>query len=1158
MVTTNNPEELKRIIAEKRERLKELAGINRTTQILREGKSVDESLNQIAKILPQAWQYPEMTTARIRFDSREYRAPNFKKTVWCQSQSFRTVSGKDGLIEIFYLRQFKELDEGPFLNEERDLIRNLASIISHALDSLEAREVIQDKGVKEEEKPEVKTIEKPDDSGRLLLQKFLNKQNSNRNILHDLMPFRVKEILLVATLYDAYSIENEEGFLEQMPGEYHKMNLTTMPRLTGVSSFEEAFEQLNSKHFDLVILMIGTDRDTPVHVGEQIRKVFPFIPIYVLLSDERDIVHFRENPQYLDIVDRLFLWSGDSKIIFTMIKHLEDEVNVENDTRVASVKIIMLVEDSVQYYSRYLPLLYSNVFHQTERNIDDVSSDDMLKVLRLRARPKIMLATNYEQAVDILSRYGENLLCLITDVEFPRNGILDKDAGFHLVKQVRKQIKGLPTVIQSLDNKNSHAAFKLKSVFINKNSETLNQDIDSFIKHHLGFGNFIYRDSAGKSIAVAKSLKDFEDQIDTVPSESLIFHGERNHFTLWLMARGEISIARMLQTVKVANFKTTQEYRDYLKYIVRKYRNQVNTGQVINFDESAILDETNIVSLGSGPLGGKGRGLAFINTLIYNLYFSEVISTIRIRTPITLVIGTDEFDLFMDRNHLRETVQDEISYDDLKHEFLKADLSFNLDKKLRYLMKCMKKPIAIRSSSMLEDSSARPFAGVFATYLLPNNHPDQNVRLQQASDAIKLVYASIYSDNARRYFGAINYRVDDEKMGIIIQEVVGNQYGGCYYPHISGTAQSYNYYPVAHMKPEDGYAVAALGLGQYVVEGEKAWRFSPNYPDIQNNNPQDQIKSSQTSFYSIHTHNNDPDLWKQGPDAALIRLDISHAERHGTMTHCASVYDPDNDRIVPGLDSGGPRILNFADILKYDYIPLAETLRHVMDVVKQSLGAPVEIEYAIDLTKDEDGRASFYLLQIKPYLGSSDDYEIDMNQINPDGVILFAEKSMGNGKIDNIKDLVFVKLDSFNKTRTREILQEIEEMNTELGEQGRNYVLIGPGRWGTQDRFLGIPVKWPQISNARVIVEMSLPDFPLDASLGSHFFHNVTSMDVGYFSVQHDSKVDRIDWEKLEMQKVISEKKFIKHIEFDEPLTIVMDGKKRTSVITWNNLCPNN
>jgi len=1159
MPGASNPDEIARIIAEKRERLKELAGINRTTQILNEGKSIDESLNQIVKILPQAWHYPELTTARIQFDSREYRAPNFRKTKWCQSQSFITPSGKDGIIEIYYLREFRELDEGPFLKEERDLIRNLASIISNALDGISARKEPKEPGKKVEEDPKLPDTGKTPDTRRLLLQKYLNKQNSNRNILHDLMPFRVKEILLVATLYDAFSIEKEENFLEQLPGEYHQMNLTTMPRVTGVSSYEEAFDQLNSKHFDLVILMIGTDLKTPVSIGKQIRKVFPFIPIYMLLSDDREVAHFSDEPHYLEFIDRMFVWGGDNKIIFTMIKHLEDEVNVENDTRIALVKVILLVEDSIQYYSRYLPLVYSNVLHQTQRNIEDAGSDAILKVLRLRARPKIMLANTYEQALDIFQRYSEHLLCLITDVEFQRNGEIDKEAGFKLVKEIRKDLKGLPTVIQSFDNDNAHEAFKLKSVFINKNSETLNQDIDSFIKHHLGFGNFVYRDATGKSIAVATSLKDFENKIDTLPDDSLIFHGKRNHFSLWFMARGEISIAKMLQKVDISEFDGYDDFRTFIKYTIRKYRNEVNTGQVINFDETAILDETNIVSLGTGPLGGKGRGLAFINTLIYSLYFSEVISSIRIRTPITLVIGTDEFDLFMERNLLREEVQKGQAYEELKQKFLQGEFSHGLEKRLRSLIRYFKKPVAVRSSSLLEDSSARPFAGVFDTYLLPNNHSETSLRLQQLKDAIKLVYASIYSDNARNYFSAINCRIDDEKMAIIIQEVVGNQYGGCYYPHISGTAQSYNYYPVADMKPEDGYAVAALGLGQYVMEGKKAWRFSPNHPDIKHDSLKDQVKGTQVTYYSVDMDQDEPELHKKGEDAGLIYLDIGIAEnRHNTLTHCASVYDPDNDVIVQGLENKGPRILDFANILKYEYIPLAETLRQVLNVVKESLGAPVEIEYAVDLTKDEEGRASFYLLQIKPYLGSSDDYEIDMDEIDRDAVLLFAGKSMGNGRMEDIKDIVFVRPDAFDKTLTREILLEIEEMNSSLVAEGRKYILIGPGRWGTQDRFLGIPVRWPQISNARVIVELSLPGFPLDASLGSHFFHNVTSMNVGYFSVQHDSETDRIDWECLEKQQVVSEKKYIKHITFKEPLTVIMDGKKRNSVITWNKPGPKN
>jgi hypothetical protein len=1156
MAEDNNSREFERIIAEKRERLKELACINHTTQILKEGKSLSDTLQQIVNILPPAWQYPERTVARIRYAGEEYTSPNFRWTEWCQQQVFHTINGEEGRIEVYYLQEFKQLDEGPFLKEERDLIDNLASILSNYVDSQEAREALQLSMDSIGQKPEKSETRKPTLTSRQLLQKFLNKQNANRDIFHDLMPFKVKEILLVATLYDAYAIEKEGHFPEHILGEYHQLNLTSMPRITGVSSYTEALEQLKSKHFDLVILMIGTDWNTPVQIGSRVKKDFPYIPIYVLLNNDREINRFKEHSHYVDIIDRIFVWNGDSKIFFTMVKQLEDKVNVENDTSIGLVKVILLVEDSEKYYSRYLPMLYSNVMEQTKRIIDDVSTDDLFKVLRLRARPKILLATTYEQAIDIFDLYKEHLLCLITDVKYYREGTMDEEAGFRLVRQVREQLKGLPTVIQSSDVQNAHRAFELQSVFINKNSETLIQDIDSFIKHHLGFGNFEYKDASGKTISVAKTLREFENRIDTVPAESLVYHGKRNHFSLWLMARGEIKIAKMIHPIKVSDFKTPIEFRNYLKYVIRKHRNETNIGQIVNFEENEILDEANIVSLGTGALGGKGRGLAFINTLIYNLNFSEIIPGIQIRTPITMVIGTDEFDLFMDRNKLHDQVLSGADYQQIKKKFLKGELSHGLEKKLRALLRKMKKPLAIRSSSLLEDSTTHPFSGIFATYLLPNNHPSFNVRLKQVTDAIKLVYASIFSNNARSYFEAINFRVDDEKMAIVIQEVVGNAFNGYYYPHISGTAQSYNYYPVAHMEPEDGYAVAALGLGQYVMEGNKAYRFSPRYPDLQNYTPQDQLKGSQVKFYAINMEKENPELLKLGEDAGLISLEISEAEKHGTLRHCASVYDPDNDRISPGLDVYGPRIINFADILKFEYTPLAKTIEVILNLVKEALGAPAEIEYAVDLNKDEHGCASFYLLQLKPIVGSTDDFEIDMEQVDPDRIVLYAERSMGNGTVEDIRDIVYVKPERFNKTNTEDIIPEIEAMNAEMVKSGKKYILIGPGRWGTRDRFIGIPVAWPQISNARVIVEVSLPDFPMDASLGSHFFHNVTSMNVGYLSVQYDSDTDYIDWEKLNMQQVISDREYITHIAFEEPLTIVMDGKKRTSLITWSNHVP--
>ncbi|MCK5136255.1 MAG: pyruvate, phosphate dikinase [Bacteroidales bacterium] len=1152
-------EDIQRLIAERKERLKELSCINETTQIIKESRSIGELLTQISLILPKAWQYPEMTVARIWFEGQEYVSPGFREGDWKQSQKFETIDNRKGEIEIFYLQEFPAKDEGPFLKEERQLIENLASIISNYLNSREARETLHKSKGEDTIPGELSRFQPPREvNSRMLLQKFLNKQNANRDIFHDLMRYKVKEILLVAALYDAFSIEKEGRFSDHILGEYSQLNLISMPRVTGVSNYDEAIEQLNSRHFDIVILMIGADKVTPMQVSARVKRDFPYIPIYVLLNNNREVSSFKQNNPTLSNIDRLFVWNGDSNIFFAMVKHLEDKVNVENDTQLGLVKVILLVEDSEIYYSRYLPLLYSNVLEQTKRIIDDVSTDELFKVLRLMARPKILLATTYEEAIDIVKKYKESLLCLISDVEFTRNEVMDENAGFSLVVHARELIKGLPTVIQSFDIKNSKRAFELKSTFINKNSETLLQDIRNFIMHHLGFGSFVYRDSGGRKIVEAKSLKEFEKHITTIPIESLVYHGKRNHFSLWLMARGEIKIAKMIHPIKVKDFKTPDEFRNYLQYMIKNYRNESNTGKIVHFEETALLDESNIVSMGSGALGGKGRGCAFINTLIYNLNFSEIIPDINIRTPRTAIIGTDEFDIFMQRNNLMDVIHVETDYEKIRKLFLEADLSYNLEKRLKELLKLLNTPLAIRSSSLLEDSTMQPFSGIFETYLIPNNNPDFNVRFEQLKDAVKLVFSSIYSPKARHYFEAINFKLEDEKMGVVVQDVVGTYHKDYYYPHISGTGQSHNYYPVAHMEPEDGFAIAGLGLGHYVMNGERAHRFSPKYPTLEISSLQNQLRDSQVEFIALDMINSEVDFCKDGSEANLHRLPISEAEAHDVLKHLASVYDVNNERIEAGLSTPGPRILNFANILKYEHVPMAKALNLILDVCKEALGSPVELEYAVDLDKSGNGKSSFFILQIKPMHGTGVEYTFNTDQIDREEMIIFAEKSMGNGKVDDITDLVFVNPDTFDKLKTREIAAQIDQLNRKLAGEDRKYILIGPGRWGTRDPLIGIPVNWSQISYAKVIVETSLEEFPLDASLGSHFFHNVTSMNVGYFSIQHDSSTSFVQWDTLNRQKLIEETEFVKHIRFREPVCILMDGKKRISIILKHACTSNN
>jgi hypothetical protein len=1132
-----------------RERLKELSAINQTTNILRAGKPVEEALHQICMILPSAWQFPDYTACRITYGKIDIRTQNFKETKFCQRQLFETIDSQVGSIEIYYLKAFPLAFEGPFLEEERYLIINLANLITGYLNSIKGKAILRKSGSGPSvQRDSGEPVTRP---GRKLLQTFLNRMNYNRDLYHDLMPFKVREILLVANLYDAYSIEKEGRFSEHVLGEFYQLSLSTMPRITGVSSTEEVMEQLGSKHYDLVIIMMGVDKQFPVELSSKIKDLYHYIPVFLLVNSNTDIALFEETPERLTWIDKVFVWNGDSKIFFAMINYLEDKVNVENDTNIGMVRVILLVEDSPTYYSLYLPMLYNIVLEQTKTIIEDVTTDELYRILRLKARPKILLASTYEEALYIFNKYKDFMLCLISDVKFKKDGRMNPSAGFSLVKQTRKELRELPIIIQSSDDVNSQQAYELKTSFINKNSETLLADFRSFITHYLGFGNFIYRDTGGTQIAVAKSLKEFEDLLKTIPEESLLYHARKDHFSLWLMARGEVQAAKIINPAKVTDFKRPEDLREYLITVIQHFRNEQNVGKVIPFEENAITDERNILELTEGALGGKGRGLAFINTLIYNYDFSQIIPNIRIRTPKTSIVGTEEFEYFLDRNKLREQALLESDYDLLRNRFVNGKLTDTLIRKLRSVIKNIRNPLAIRSSGLFEDSLNQPFAGIFETYLIPNNHPDPNIRLEQLMDAIKLVYASVYSPIAKGYIEAVNYRIEQEKMAVVIQEVVGNRYADVFYPHISGVAQSYNYYPFAHMKPEEGFAVVALGLGRYVVEGEKAYRFSPKYPTLEINSAKDQYKGSQVHFYAVDLKKENVNLL-EGEDAGLRKLDIDDAEMHGTLKHLASVYSAENNRITAGLSQPGPRVLNFADILKYNYIPLSKTVEVVLDVVKEALGTPVEIEFAIDLNKDNENRASFYLLQIKPLIGNTTDYHIDMNKVNPAEILLYADKEMGNGLIEEIQDVVFVDPDTFDKTKTQEMAQEIDRINHEFFADGKKYLLIGPGRWGTRDKWIGIPVAWPQISSAKIIVETSLEGFPLDASSGSHFFHNVTSMNVGYFCVQPELGNSFIRYEILRQQKQLRKSDYFTIAHFENPLTIRMDGKQRIAVVTWN------
>jgi hypothetical protein len=1118
--------------------------MNKINHLTRQNIKVESTLKQIVEILSVQEQLRHFDFFRITYDDRAYRVNgNGKKEgIQCSDKVFFTHSGKK--CTIHYCTQKADLVDENFLKNQEYFLNSLSTIIRRYLNKYER---LQHPEEHEQDKKEREAAQKGIISSRFL-QRFLNKNTHTRDVYHDLMPFKVKEILLISSLYDAYAIEREGRFSEHMLGQYGQLNLTSIPRITGTSSVEQAFDLLKRKHFDQIIYMVGVDKKTPVAASQRIKEKYPYIPIFLLLNNNSDVEYFKSEQTRLRFIDRIFAWNGDSSIFFSMIKLLEDQMNVENDTRRGKVRVILLAEDSPIYSSRYLSFLYRVLMEQTKRIIDDVSTDELYKVLRMRARPKILFAPSFEQAVDIIDKYKDNLLCLITDVKYERHGKVNDNAGVELLDYARKELKNLPVIMQSADPSYAKVAKKYHSLFIDKNSETLYEDFHDFITNYLGFGDFVFKDSKGKAIARAANIKEFEKQLRKIPDDSLLYHASRNHFSMWLMARQEIKAANFINPKKVSDFKDVNDLREKLIKMIREHRDEAAAGNLIPFDTETQINADNLYTLADGSLGGKGRGLAFINALIHNFNFSRYVPDIHIKTPLTFIIGTKEFEKFISKNQLNKLALFEKDTRKIKKAFLQTELSPELSEKLAAILRHINNPIAVRSSSLFEDSLTLPFAGIFETYILPNSHEEFIVRHKQLCDAVKLVYASLYSTISKDYVKAINYKLEDERMAVVIEEVVGNRYDNLYYPHISGVAQSYNYYPFAHMKPEEGFAIAAVGLGKYVVEGNRAYRFSPKYPGTEIHATKEQFKNSQVSFYAVDLDNKNPNLL-QGEDAGLSLEDISVAEKHGTLKHCASVYNPDNNIIYPGITKPGPRIVNFANILKYNYIPLAKTLSVLLELGKEAMGTAVEMEYAVDLNKDAEGKATFYILQIKPLISQGADCEVDLDKIAPQDMLLYTRTGMGNGLIENVRDVIYVMPEKFDKSRTEDMALEIERMNVQMVKSDQKYILIGPGRWGTRDRWIGIPVRWAQISNARVVVETSLDNFPLDASSGSHFFHNVTSMNVGYFTIQPEINESHLDYNMLAAQTIVEEGDFFRHVRFRKPLQIKMDGKNRIYVV---------
>jgi CheY-like chemotaxis protein len=978
-----------------------------------------------------------------------------------------------------------------------------------------------------------------------------DKSRVERNAFHDLMRYRVREVLIVASLFDAFVVESDGILTEQAYGEYFKLDLGAVPRVSCAYSPESAISMFRSGRFDLVVLIAGLDFDGPLGVARAIKDEWPGVPVLLMATNNTSLATLDPSRPELAFVDRVFVWNGYSKLFLGMVKLVEDLRNVDADARTGLVRVILLIEDSVRYYSRYLPLLFQVVQRQAQVLIEDEKGVEVYKLLRLRARPKVLLATSYEEAAALFERYEQYILTVITDLRFPRGGRVDPEAGFDFIRMAKARIADLPVMVQSSDEGVRDLARGFGASFADKGSQSLEHELATFMRESLGFGPFVFRMPDGSFVAQAADLDAFTRLLAEVPEESLLHHASGNHFSTWLAARGQVRFAEMLRPYHIGDFRTPGAMRDFILRLLEDSRRQRAKSAIPYFDETVPRGEDGMTRLGDGSVGGKGRGLAFIRSLVDSADFGRIAPGLDVKVPRTAFVGIDAFETFLESNGMWSFAYYEAAGEGggrlVRERFLATELPPALEDGLRRFALSTDRPLAVRSSGLFEDMLQVPFSGIYETYVVPNSHPDPEVRARQLRTAVKLIYASLFSPQTRSYFEMAGYALEEERMAIVVQELVGSRRGRWYYPHVSGTAQSRNYYPVSYLRPEDGLCVAALGLGSYVVSGEPALRFCPRFPKLDIVAPSLLLESSQRSFLALDMEDDDPDL-AAGEEADLREIPIEEAASDPLFGMVASTWDAGNDRLSPGVASDGPRVIDLGNILKHEAVPFAQAIEATLDIGERSMGTPVEIEYALNL--DEPGGVpALYLLQLKPLIRSEGKGLVDLEGVDPGDCFIMSPRSMGNGRDATVEDVVWVDPRRFDRSETVEIAREIEELDREMRVEGRKYVLVGPGRWGTRDRWLGVPVAFAQISRARVIVEADLRDFKVESSLGSHFFHNVTSMNVGYLTVPWDGGEGRVDWEWLYAFEPARRTARCARTRLPGPLEILMDGRSSRAAV---------
>jgi len=965
----------------------------------------------------------------------------------------------------------------------------------------------------------------------------------------DLMPFRVQDILLVSSLYDSFILREDGRLNELLIGESLELN-QQIPGITHVSSGAEALALARSQlRFNLIVTNLEVGDMDAAELAREVKKAELDVPVVVLAYDYREIKNFVARNPVTDI-DRIFLWQGNVRILISIVKYVEDERNVFHDTKTMGVPVLLVVEDDIRYYSSFLPVIYTELITQS-RSLISEGINVAHKLVRMRARPKILLCSNYEDAARQVMKYGEYLLGVVSDVEFPRGGELLPDAGFQLARMVRGMVPDIPIVLQSSRTEFMERAQTEGFSFLRKHSPTLLGDLRQFLVEQFGFGDFVFRLPDHTEVARASDLNALETLLHEVPAESIAYHGQRNHFSHWLMARTEFALAQKLRPRKVSDFATYDDLRRDLIESIAEYRSEQSQVLIGDFNSATLKPtEAFFLRIGGGSLGGKARGLAFVRHLLHTHRVVRRFAGVQVAVPPTVVLATDAFDQFLRENNLLDFAIHSTNDAEIERRFLAASLPLSVREDLLAFLAEVRYPLAVRSSSLLEDSQYLPFTGVYETFMLANQHPDLDMRLEQLMEAIKRVYASTFSRHAKAYVRATPYRLEEEKMAVILQQVVGAIHGQRFYPDFSGVVRSRNFYPVPPMSFADGIAAVALGLGREVVGGGKCLTFCPRYPQniVQFSSAEDILANSQSEFWALELDHKARD---EDPVADLreARFGLDTAERDGTLHSLGSTYSDDNHAVYDGLGRLGIRVVSFAPILKHEVFPLASILEQLMRIGEDALGRPVEIEFAVRLTHLPDQAADFGFLQIRPLALSHEGEEFRMEDVDPARLICQSSKVLGNGRIQDLRDAVVVDFQRFERARSQEVAQGVTYFNAKLSEKGTPYLLIGVGRWGSNDRWLGIPVAWDQISGARVIVEAGFRDFRVTPSQGSHFFQNLTAFQIGYFTVNPDAGEGFVDWQWLSSQPAVEEQGCVRHLHFAAPIPVIMNGKTSRGMI---------